>query len=934
MKKVENIYKCLPFWSWNDTLEPEELCQQMDWMEKNGIGGFFMHARGGLKTPYLGEEWFKAIEASGQHAESLGMEAYAYDENGWPSGFAGGKLLDDIENHDRYLTYDYGPADPKALASYDVSSDQLRPAKAGSHCLNVYQHYSGSTADICQKEVVAKFIALTHEEYRKRDNYHLKGFFTDEPQYYRWGTSFTKALFPYFKEHYHEDITDRLGLLFVEKEGYRDFRYKYWKAMQDLMLHSFAEQIYAWCDQNNYKLTGHFVEETCLFMQMECCGGIMPYYEFEHIPGVDWLARDIGNDLSPIQVGSVAAQLGKKQVISEMFACSGWDVNPSELKHIAEFLYVGGVNLMCQHLLPYHEEGQRKRDYPAHYSIVNPWVEKGFKTFNDYFSLLGKTLSKSEPIVDVAILQPIRSAYFDYKRDEEKTGCGIRPLEESFAALLEKMRQEMIPYHFVDETLLAKYGKVVGDTLVMGKCSYHYWILPELFTMDKTTEALLHQFVKNGGKILLYSAKPSYLEGIPFSYPYLKSTTSFEKIVQALPFHCDQGKPIRLSYYHGDDGKDFFFLVNLGDECDFNLTLGDDIFEEYDLLKDERHLVGNQMHFEKWQSRLLYPCARKEAPIEAKPHALVRLGEEFEVQGDPANYLTLDFVSYSFDGKNYSEPLHHMGVFDELLKERYAGDLYLRYRFEVRDIPSKCLLLVEEPTGEVRVNGTLLQECGHSPLERKLAYFDIASALKKGTNEILLKGHYEQSEAVYYALFGENVTESLKNCLAYDSSIEPVYLKGDFGVYGDFVPGKKADVVLGEHFYLAKRKSSITSLILEGYPFFRGDITLKQTLEVTDPNVSLDIPERFAIISLKVNGKDAGEMMFSHTIDLSNYLQKGKNELLLTLTVSNRNLLGPFHTLEQENLSVGPYEFERTGSWTKGKSSLFRDSYAFVKTIL
>ena len=48
-----NQWKPIPFWSWNDKLEPEELCRQIDWMKKNEIGGFFMHARGGLQTPYM-----------------------------------------------------------------------------------------------------------------------------------------------------------------------------------------------------------------------------------------------------------------------------------------------------------------------------------------------------------------------------------------------------------------------------------------------------------------------------------------------------------------------------------------------------------------------------------------------------------------------------------------------------------------------------------------------------------------------------------------------------------------------------------------------------------------------------------------------------------------------------------------------------------------
>lgn len=85
-----------------------------------------MHARGGLKTEYLGEKWFRCVEACCKRAQELGMEAYAYDENGWPSGFVGGKLLEDLENHDRYLTYEIGEYDEKALVSYDISGEALR----------------------------------------------------------------------------------------------------------------------------------------------------------------------------------------------------------------------------------------------------------------------------------------------------------------------------------------------------------------------------------------------------------------------------------------------------------------------------------------------------------------------------------------------------------------------------------------------------------------------------------------------------------------------------------------------------------------------------------------------------------------------------------------------------------------------------------------
>ena len=51
-------YRPLPFWSWNAKLETAETLEQVEKMDENGIGGYFMHARGGLKTEYMSDEWF------------------------------------------------------------------------------------------------------------------------------------------------------------------------------------------------------------------------------------------------------------------------------------------------------------------------------------------------------------------------------------------------------------------------------------------------------------------------------------------------------------------------------------------------------------------------------------------------------------------------------------------------------------------------------------------------------------------------------------------------------------------------------------------------------------------------------------------------------------------------------------------------------------
>ena len=127
LKQDLTAYQSIPFWSWNDLLEPEELRRQIREMKKAGIGGFFMHARGGLMTEYLGDDWFTATQACIDEAEKQGMHAWCYDENGWPSGFAGGELLKNPENLVHFLRFAKKPNfDASALGVYVLEGSHLR----------------------------------------------------------------------------------------------------------------------------------------------------------------------------------------------------------------------------------------------------------------------------------------------------------------------------------------------------------------------------------------------------------------------------------------------------------------------------------------------------------------------------------------------------------------------------------------------------------------------------------------------------------------------------------------------------------------------------------------------------------------------------------------------------------------------------------------
>ena len=56
-------YRGTPFWSWNGKLDKDALIRQIHQMKEMGFGGFHMHARTGLATEYLSDEFMELVKA-------------------------------------------------------------------------------------------------------------------------------------------------------------------------------------------------------------------------------------------------------------------------------------------------------------------------------------------------------------------------------------------------------------------------------------------------------------------------------------------------------------------------------------------------------------------------------------------------------------------------------------------------------------------------------------------------------------------------------------------------------------------------------------------------------------------------------------------------------------------------------------------------------
>ena len=267
-------FRGAPFWAWNGKLETQRLKEQVDAFKTGGFGGFFMHSRCGLQTPYLSEEWFEAIRVCLTEAERIGLAPWLYDEDRWPSGTAGGlvtKEHPEFRQHAlHFLVCKNGavPAntppflhlpfaidemiseriweDEAVIAIYlakikDETATDVRPLERGLLarpgegeslilCLDLPDdpsdwHNGGTYLDTLNAEATRAFLARTHESYREhfgdRFGKLVPGIFTDEPSY-KWGVYDDPWKSEKGEEPVHHRIawTKKLPDLFQDIAGY------------------------------------------------------------------------------------------------------------------------------------------------------------------------------------------------------------------------------------------------------------------------------------------------------------------------------------------------------------------------------------------------------------------------------------------------------------------------------------------------------------------------------------------------------------------------------------------------------------------------------------------------------------------------------------------------------------------------------------------
>ncbi|MBO4870144.1 MAG: hypothetical protein J5585_10585 [Clostridia bacterium] len=900
-KSIDKKYRPVPFWSWNEKLDTNETRRQIALMDDVGIGGFFMHARGGLQTEYMGDEWFDNVTASVDEAAARGMHAWAYDENGWPSGFGGGKVNGlGLRYQQKYLRM--AKLEDKKEAEHEIYRDGR---------FIFYFDVNPFYVDTLDHDVIAEFIRVIYEPYYDRYKSTFDGFFTDEPQISRNGIPWSLTLPAEYEKEYGEPLLPHLYELFCDEDDYKQTRLRFWRLVTMLFSRNFMKQIHDWCVDHNLKFTGHMVLEERLDWQITSNGACMPHYEYFDIPGMDWLCRPIYPCLTIHQLASAAAQTGKKQILTESFALCGHNVSHEELKRNYEWMMVRGVNLLCQHLEGYSLRGIRKRDYPPAMHYQQPWWEY-YKQWNDAVSRTGMLLCEGKLDVDTLVLHNISSAWVNFNcRDYQQ----IQFYNDEMLKTIDKLERKHVNFHLGDEIMLERHGRVEGKELVIGQMRYKKIVVPAHAVLFGNTEKLLCEFKENGGLILA----PEEIAA--------NEITDNEKIT----YTKRRFDGFTMHYFVNSHSSAQHAVINCGGKI-LEQETGELIpfYGEYDFAPMSSLIVIDDGT----------PAEEKPAKTEK---TVIDLTGDWKITEKTPNSLTLDKCTYRFDGVLQQENGYILNVAQRAYELGRPVDVECEFSVFATYVPEKLMLGCETPEiFDITVNGKKVDKTDRGFFrDHAFRLLDISGLFVQGDNRIVLKTHFEQSPQVYENMKNAKVFESEKNKLTYDAEIEALYLVGDFsvGLNGTFENVPHDAYFFDGGFVIGKpaEKVGLHRLDLQGFPFFSGRLTLQKTV-VSDGRPSVIRFDKRGVnaIHVKINGVDVKTLMFTpYEIDVTEWLKPGENVIELTVVNNLRNLLGPHHHQGGELYAVAPSSFfYEPCIWTDYREGPYTEKYCFVETSL
>lgn len=518
-------------------------------------------------TDYLQSEakWQSFVQAVTQ-AKQAGFALWLYDEKGYPSGTAGGLVLQghpEWEAHGLLIAdgeYDSGPmslalppGNPFLVAAFPVADGKMEIRRRVDLSAQVHEgrlswnapagrwrvmaitqsrlyegtHASMSLADklsylnLLQPEPTARFLEVTHQRYADHLNQDLgKWFvstFTDEPSLM---SMFLRPM-PYrvlpwspelpaeFKRRRGYTLDPLIPALIADAgaEG-RRARHDFWQTVGELVSENYFGQIQRWCATHQVLSGGHLLMEENLVTHVPLYGDYFRCLRRLDAPSIDCLTS-LPSEVPWFiarQAASVAELEGKTVVMCETSDHSQ-RYRPAGDKRPVRTVSEAEIRGTCNRLIV-----SGVNAITSYYSFAG-LSDQQLQRLNEWVGRCVSLLKGGHQVADLALLYPIESIWpkFTPARNWANDSPAAARIETSYRAAADSLFNSQRDFTFLDGRALAE-AKVVGDRLEHGQLKWRVVVLPYADTLPLAAWENLGQLVRQGGVVIALGALPANSE--------------------------------------------------------------------------------------------------------------------------------------------------------------------------------------------------------------------------------------------------------------------------------------------------------------------------------------------------------------------------------------------------------------------------------------
>ncbi len=533
---------CAPVysWVWNGELTRDTIESQILEMKRLGIRSFYIIPEPKsfrpttmpteLEPDYLTAAYFQEFAYATEFAKKNGMVCWLYDEGGWPSGGACGKVLrknpdlakKSLGKREIKLTGGdvYRNSDDSVLAAFVNTTEMIGDgytAEADTVIDEYFIHRSFFSSpgipdypDLTLAESTDRFIEYTHEQYKpylkKYFGNEITSVFTDEPK--------VPGAIPYRIETENEFIkkygfSPRPYLPYLMELGgdsdrISDIRIKWFDLCSELFCENYLLRCKEWSNGSGLEFVGHLDRDDS---NLGCMGAgnfnLMRSLRCFDVPGIDVIWRQIfpfgddsrRNGFFPRHASSAAAQVGSDFAFTESLGVYGNGTTFDQMRFVLGHQAVRGINIFNLMAISYARSGFLMAG-EAPFFIENHACYGDLAEFNKYLERLSYLGSVGSRETDIALYYPI----CDFQ-----SGTDSAASDTAFTKTAFMLEDACLDFDIFDDDVIASadHDQLENGVISVNRAKYRTVIIPPCAHMPENVRFALEKFISCGGRVIL-----------------------------------------------------------------------------------------------------------------------------------------------------------------------------------------------------------------------------------------------------------------------------------------------------------------------------------------------------------------------------------------------------------------------------------------------